>query len=133
MDSSRSFTHMPSPTDGASKIPETSNNEDLVERTSLSLSSRSLHLADHITMEQFSSIMTDFHSKSSHFKSPRTTGMSIEVFKEAISKLLGVSPDDRKIQSLCNKVEVQDLYYIGCTDTFPTLDRHGGSWIYRCK
>ena len=66
-----------------------------------SLSSQSLHLEEHITLEQFSNIMADFKN---HPKVKGGTKMTMETFRESISKLLGRSPNDKKILLLCSKV-----------------------------
>ena len=73
------------------------------------LSSHSLHLEEHITLEKFSHIMRDFHrlsraSEGDYQKPLKTTKMSTEDFQVTMSNLLGRPPDDEKIILLCNKV-----------------------------
>lgn len=77
---------------------------------SSSLSSRSLHLEDHITQEKFASIMQDFHQEdekvggAAGYRRLQDSKMTTGQFQVAISKLLGKEPDDEKIVHLCNKV-----------------------------
>ena len=75
-------------------------------------SSKSLNLEQLITKEMFSSLMSDFNQQQSRSRSSsggyktaqeRTT-MSMDDFRVAIAKQLRMSPDDRSIVELCNKV-----------------------------
>lgn len=88
--------------------------EGLGGRSSCSLNSPSLRLAEHITEERFSKIMADFnrhkqqdscgYQGSSSTLSLKKTKMATEDFQEALSTLLGRPPNDPKIILLCKKV-----------------------------